>query len=166
MRKLLTALLLSFSPLLALAAPASEASIIAFLKVTKAELIVDSVFASMEPAMRQSIEQASAGKPLNDQQKKVLELAPKRLSAMLRAELSWEKMLPLYIAIYRENFDQNEIDALIAFYSSPIGQSFVSKMPIITQRAMVSMQTFMQNVTPKIEAAMREILSEVTTLSH
>ena len=166
MRKLLTVLLLSFSPLLALATPASEASIVAFLKVTKAESLIESVYASMELAMRQTIAQATAGKPLNDQQKKVLELAPKRLSAVLRAELSWEKMQPLYIAIYRENFDQNEIDALIAFYSSPIGQSFVSKMPIITQRAMVSMQTFMQNVTPKIEAAMREILFEVTTLSR
>ena len=166
MRKLLTVLLLSFSPLLALATPASEASIVTFLKVTKAESLIESVYASMEPAMRQTIAQATAGKPLNDQQKKVLELAPKRLSAVLRAELSWEKMQPLYIAIYRENFDQNEIDALIAFYSSPIGQSFVSKMPIITQRAMVSMQTFMQNVTPKIEAAMREILFEVTTLSR
>ena len=104
--------------------------------------------------------QAAAGKTLTDEQKRVLELAPQKLSAILRTEMSWEKMLPIQIAIYRESFEQSEIDGLISFYSSPIGQSFVNKMPVVTQKAMTSMQMYMQAIAPKIQAAMQQVLTE------
>ena len=160
MKQLLSLLLLSFAPLLAMAAPPSEESIAALFKVMIAESLIDSIYASIEPAMRQGMLQAAAGKTLTDEQKRVLELAPQKLSAIMRTEMSWEKMLPIQIAIYREGFEQSEIDGLISFYSSPIGQSFVNKMPVVTQKAMTSMQTYMQAVAPKIQAAMQQILAE------
>ena len=160
MKQLLSMLLLSFAPLLSMAAPPSEESIAALFKVMKTESLIDSVYASIEPAMRQGMIQASAGRTLTDEQSRIMELAPQKLSAILRTELSWEKMLPMQIAIYRETFDQSEIDGLISFYSSSIGQSFVNKMPVVTQKAMSSMQTYMQAVTPKLQAAMQQILAD------
>ena len=160
MKQLLSMLLLSFAPFLAMAAPPSEESIAALFKVMKAESLLDSIYATLEPAIRQGMVQAAAGKTLTDEQKRVLELAPQKLRAILRTEMSWEKILPIQIAIYREGFEQSEIDGLISFYSSPIGQSFVNKMPVVTQKAMASMQTYMQAVAPKIQATMEQILAD------
>ena len=69
-------------------------------------------------------------------------------------------MRPIYLGIYRETFDQAEIDGLIAFYRSPIGQSFVRKMPAVVQRSMAVTQTQMQVVMPKLHDAMNQVLRE------
>lgn len=162
MRRLILSLtlLLAALPTLAVAASPSDASILALFKVMRAESLLHGAYASLEPAMRQGMEQAAAGRTLTDEQKKVLELAPQRLSAVLRTELSWEKLLPVQMAIYRESFSQAEVDGLIAFYSSPVGQSFVDKMPEVTQKAMTAMQIQMQQVLPKLKAAMDQVLEE------
>jgi len=160
MRKLISLLALSGCSLAAVAAPPSDESILTLFKVMKAESLLDSVYATLEPAMKQSMEQAAAGKTLNAEQRRVLELAPQRLSQVLRTELSWEALQPIQVSIYRESFDQDEINALIAFYKSPIGQSFVNKMPLVTQKAMAATQSHMQHVIPKLKAAMDEVLAE------
>lgn len=38
----------------------------------------------------------------------------------------------MQLRIQRESFDQVEIDGLIQFYRSPIGQSLVRKIPVVT----------------------------------
>jgi hypothetical protein len=86
------------------------------------------------------------------------------MSELIRTELSWVKMEPMQIRIYRESFDQAEIDGLIQFYRSPVGQSFVSKMPVVTQKAMAEMQVYMQQVMPKMQAAMQEMTAEVKSM--
>lgn len=160
MKKTLVAITLSLGAMGCFAAPPSEESLRTLFKVMKAESLLDSVYASLEPAMRQGMAQAAAGKVLNEEQKRVLERAPQRLSEVLRSELSWAKMEPLQIAIYRDSFEQAEVDGLIEFYKSPLGQSFVNKMPMVTQKAMTAMQAYMQQVMPRVQAAMQEVLAE------
>lgn len=84
-----------------------------------------------------------------------------RFSDLVLTELSWVKMEPTQIRIYRESFEQSEIDGLIEFYSSPIGQSHVNKMPIVTQNAMTEMQIYMKQVIPKIQALVHEMANEI-----
>ena len=142
------------------AASPSDDSLRTLFRLMNAESLLDGAYAQLEPAMRQGMAQATAGKTLNDEQRKVLELAPQRLSALLRSEMSWEKMLPIQMQIYRESFAQHEIDGLITFYSSPAGQAFVNKMPLVMQKSMTMMQSTIQQVTPKLQAAMQQVLEE------
>lgn len=121
---------------------------------------MESVYGNLEPAMRKAMEQAAAGKTLTSEQKKVMDRAPQRMSEFLRKEFSWAKMEPIQVSIYRESFEQPEIDGLIAFYKTPAGQAFVKKMPMVTQKAMVAMQAQMQQMMPRLKDAMDGILSE------
>ncbi len=142
------------------AAPPSDDSLRTLFRLMNAESLVEGAYAQLEPSIRQSMAQASAGKTLTDEQRKVLELAPQRLSALLRSELSWDKMLPVQMQIYRESFEQHEIDGLITFYSSPAGQAFVNKMPLVMQKSMTMMQGTMQQVMPKLQTAMQQVFEE------
>ena len=160
MRKFLALLALAGASLAAAAAPPSDESIVTLLKVTKAESLLDSVYATLEPAMKQAMQQATAGKTLSAEQQRVMDLAPQRLSQVLRSELSWETLQPMQVAIYRESFDQDEINGLIEFYKSPLGQRFVNKMPLVTQKSTAAMQVHMQQVLPKLKAAMDQVLAE------
>jgi hypothetical protein len=58
-----------------------------------------------------------------------------------------DDMLNDMIPVYQHHFSKSEIDALIAFYSSPVGQKFLHEMPAVTAEAM-------QLIYPRIEAAM------------
>lgn len=160
MKTLLTLATLTLCSLASNAAPASDESIRTLFQVMKAEALMDSVYANMELAMRQFMAQAMGGKSLSDEQRRIMSLAPQRMSEVIRSELSWAKMEPMQVSVYRETFEQPEIDGLIEFYRSPVGQAFVNKMPTVTQKGAVAMQGYMQQVMPRIKAAMDEILKE------
>lgn len=160
MKNFVVAIVLTLSSMCTTAAPASDESIKTLFAVMKAEILLESIYSNLEPAMRQAMNQAVAGKTLTADQKRIMDRAPQRMGELLRKELSWSKMEPIQIAIYRESFEQSEIDGLISFYKSPAGQAFVNKMPLVTQKAMIAMQTQMQEMMPRIKVAMDGILSE------
>ena len=160
MLKVTLHLVLALAPLATLAATPTDASILALFKAMKAESMIEGVHASLEPVFRQGLAQASAGRKLSDEQRRVLDLAPQRISAVMRRELSWDSMLDTQMAIYRDSFDQSEVVGLIEFYKSPVGQSFVLKMPAVTQRAMLAAQTQMQRIAPKLQEVTQQILED------
>jgi hypothetical protein len=69
-------------------------------------------------------------------------------------------MKPIYVEIYRDSFDQTEIDGLIAFCRTPVGQSFIEKMPVVMQKSLVAKQTLMAPLMAKMRAAMDKAVAE------
>jgi hypothetical protein len=160
-------LVLALSVLLACAAPppalateASTASIEQLFVVTKAEAMVDSMFASIEQAMRKGMQQATQGRTLSEEQQRVLEAAPRQFMEVMRQEMSWATMKEIYIPIYRESFSEEEIQGLIAFYETPAGRAYVDKMPLVMQRSMAVAQQRMQPLLPKMKEAMEKALQD------
>jgi uncharacterized protein len=160
MKKLLVSIAVMLAPVLCKATPPTDESIMRLFHAMKAESMIDGMYAGLEPTIRQSIAQAMAGGNLTEQQKIVLSRVPERMSEVLRIELRWEKMLPMMLGIYRSSYDQAEIDGLIVFYTSPIGQSYVSKMPKVMQETTVATQQYMLAVYPRLRAAMNQLYIE------
>ena len=161
MRKLLVTVLLAASSFALSAAPPSEDSIKALLAATKAEEAFEAVYANLETQARQSIAQLLARDDLSPAQRNVLKGAPKRVSDLVREEMSWAKYEPDMLAIYRESFTQTEVNELITFYQSPVGRNFASKSPQIAQKSIAVVQVRMQQVMPKMQALVNEIPTEV-----
>jgi hypothetical protein len=160
MKTLLAALALALTALSANANQPTVESVKTLLEVTKTEAMIDQAYASVEQFTRQGIAQETAGKNLTDEQRRVIERAPAKVAEVVRSELSWAKMQPIYIAIYQEAFTQAEIDGLIEFYKGPVGQSFIAKMPIVMNRSMQVMQSQMQMIMPKLKVAIDDVLRE------
>ncbi len=161
MKQTLAALLLTGTlTLSAHAAPPSDASIATLLSVTQSDKMMDTLYANMEQMIRQGMQAATKGKALTAQQARVMELAPARLAKVMREEITWAKLEPMMVQIYRDNFEQAEVDGLIAFYQSPVGQAFVAKMPVVMQRSMEASQQQLQAFMPKLQAEMVEVMKE------
>jgi uncharacterized protein len=143
------------------AAPPTEESIKTLMALTRTEAMLDQVYAGMEQSMRQGMQQALAGQTMTITQQQMVAAAPVKLMAVLREELSWAKMLPDYVTIYKETFEQGDIDGMIAFYRSSPGQSFVAKMPMATQKSMVMTQERMKDILPKLQAAMQQVVADI-----
>jgi len=138
----------------------SAGSVERLLTVTRTEKMVDQIFAQMEAGMRQGMQQSLQGRTLSDEQRKVIDYAPTRFMNVMRDELTWSTIKADVVTVYRETFTQPEIDALIAFYSSPAGVAFIEKMPVAMQKSSALMQQRMAPLIPKMQAAMEQAMAD------
>ena len=57
-----------------------------------------------------------------------------------RKEIKPGEFIELLVPIYANNFEDSDLDGLIAFYRSPVGKRLVEKQPAILQDSMVAGQ--------------------------
>ena len=150
------ALIALFASFAVQAAPASEASIDQLLTVTKAEALLDSMKASIEPMFNQNFEASLRGQPMTAEQKQTAQKVQVKIRTLLQEEMAWDKLKPQYAKIYRETFDQEEIDGMLAFYATPAGQAMISKMPTVMQKSMLLSQTMVQSMMGKLKGIVEE----------
>jgi len=75
---------------------------------------------------------------------------------LVSRELSWEKLKGAFISIYAESFTAEELDAMIKFYESPIGNKLLDKQPELQQKTMQLMQSIIIKLMPEMEKLARE----------
>ena len=160
MRNRLLVAALAFVSANAWADPASQESVETLLAVTRTESMMESMYSGVEQMMRQGMQQSVQGKTLTAEQQLLIDAVPGKFIAVMREEFNWTKMQPLYVALYRDTFDQQEIDGLIAFYRSPAGQAFVNKMPVVMQKSLALAQSQLQSLAPKMKAAMDQAMAD------
>jgi hypothetical protein len=160
MRHALLALTLALGSTLAGAQPASEASVNELLAVTQASRMMDVMVANVESAMRAGLQQAAGGRPLTDEQRRVLDALPARMAQVMREEMGWDVLRPGMVQIYRETLSQDEVDGLIAFHKTPAGQAMINKMPLIMQRSMALTQSRMATFGPRMQSAIEQALRD------
>ena len=159
MRRLLACAAL-FVSVSAYATPPSPESVESLMAVTKAESMVDSMYSAMEQMMVQGMKQAVQGQSLSAEQQRLLDALPAKFIAVMRDEMNWQKMKPLYIQLYQDTFEQEEVDGMLAFYASPAGQAVVNKMPVVLQKSVAISQSLMASFIPKMRAAIDEAMAE------
>lgn len=147
--------------------PASEASIREILRLTEAQKLVDGMFTQVEAMMKQSMDQGFAGLPLSAEErvqaKEMADRMTTKMMALMRDELKWSKLEPMYIQIYQKSFTQEEVDGMVEFYKSRAGMALIKKMPTVMQESMGAMQQFMGPMMQKIGEAVQETVEEMKT---
>lgn len=87
--------------------------------------------ADMEEISRESLDQMAA---LHMQQDPRLGPYEDTLKKFYGKYMSWESLKEDFIAIYMEEFSEDEIRELIAFYKTPAGRKAIKKMPDLMAR--------------------------------
>ena len=121
------------------------------LQVTHVHKMLDTMMAQMDGMMKKASQQATAGHPIDAGAQKIIDAQTGKLHSLLMQQISWEKMEPMYISLYRKNLTQKEVDDMLTFYRSPSGQSVIVKMPVIMAQAMHTVQAQMSSLLPQIE---------------
>jgi uncharacterized protein len=148
------------------AAPPTDASIKQTLTVMHVEKMLDQMFLQMDAAMKsgmeQGLQQSLHGHELNAAQKAAIEKFKERLSATMKDDLSFAKMQDIYLQAYRETFTQEEVNSIIAFYSSPVGKTVVEKIPVAMQRAGALMQERIAPMIQKMQTMQEDFVKELS----
>ncbi|MEK0447020.1 MAG: hypothetical protein RLZZ399_2341 [Verrucomicrobiota bacterium] len=155
-KRLLTLLFLSSLALPLWAEPASDASLREFMSVSGASKTMDSLHGMIDGMMDGALPPGFATS-LTPEQQASFKSFKQKAAQTVREEMSWAKMEPVFLEIYRGVFSQEEIDGIIAFHKSPVGQAFVSKAPILMSKTMEVMQ---RKMLPGMMARMQELGAE------
>ncbi len=98
---------------------------------------------------------------ISAQEKPAFDKYMKKVGELLKNDMNWQLFKEPIIDIYTKHFSQEEINGLIAFYRSELGQSMTKKMPLIMQDSMLMSQQIMQQFMPKIQALAMEMKQEI-----
>lgn len=143
------------------AAPASQASIEKLMELTNTVSSMDALYLVMEKEMRKKIVQATQGKSLSPRQHQAINTFSANFVKLIREQFSWEKLKPYYADLYRETFQQEEIDGMLAFYASPAGRAMTERMPILIGKSMEIAQSIVNSASPSMSALLRSLSNDL-----
>lgn len=103
-------------------------------------------------------------KPFMDQappeQRAGLQQGVDAAAAYLREQASWESMRSDYVDLYASAFTPAELDQLLAFYQSPIGQRLVERTPKLTEAGMELGAQRMRQLMPEVQRIMMDAIAK------
>lgn len=157
MKKLvLLVALMAATPAFAQDQPASEASIRELMMLTNSKSLLDQTYGELDGLMERSMREAMGGKTGTPEQEKLMAEMRAKLVALVREDLSWEKLEPTYIELYSATFSQAEVDGMNEFYKSAAGKAVTAKLPLLMQKLMQTLMADMQQLVPRIQAIEKE----------
>jgi len=136
------------------AAPPNQAQIDRLLEVTRVRESIASMLPQIQASQQQMIQQMLADRALSEHERHELDAKVAASLKTMATLLSWEQLQPLYRELYIQTFDADEVQAMIDFYASPVGQSMVQKMPVLMHNAMQAVQA---RLLPLLQELQREL---------
>jgi hypothetical protein len=78
----------------------------------------------------------------------------KEMLALMEKAMSWDGVKNDYIAIYADLFDEQDLEAYVAFFRSKAGRKYVETTPELTKRTMEVGAQRMQAIVPQLQKIM------------
>lgn len=142
----------------------TDASVKELLTLANSQQIIRNVEAQMDGMMKSTMKTAMKDQAVNEAQQKVLDKFKDKVLDIHRKEMRWENLEPIFVRIYSNSLTQEDVDGIIAFYKSPAGKSFISKMPVMMQQTTGEMQKLMTPMIEKMLEASKEMTEELHKL--
>ena len=71
-------------------------------------------------------------------------------------DMPWDEMIQAMVPAYQKHMTKGDLDAIVAFYSSPAGQKLLREMPAITAESMQTMMPIMQKYVEKVQGRIQD----------
>jgi hypothetical protein len=124
------------------------------------DVMMDTMFSQMEDAFNTGYEESD----LSSEELAIFKKYQGQTTEIMKNELSWEAMSVDIKQVYRQNFTEQEIADILAFYQSPAGQSVLRTMPVVMQESMQIGQNLAQSAMPKLQAISEKKMAELREL--
>ncbi len=156
-RAVLVVLVLFCLPLAAAADDASRRQLAEqFLTVNKVKDQVDMMYEKVEGIVISQLEAAD----IPEEREKNIKAMQKIARDLLFDGLSWESLKEEYIQLYAETFTEEELQGIIEFSKSPLGEKMAEKSPILMQKSMEIGRQHAQQVMPQVQQAIQDYMKE------
>ena len=134
----------------------SDASLKELMQLVNASDLLKGMDQQMDVIYGNMVQQMTKGQTVTAQQQKALDDFQGKMKDILHRQLSWDKLEPQVIQVYRDTLSQDEVDGIIVFYKTPAGQAVIKKMPLIMQATMTMMQKNIPSMMAEVQEAAKE----------
>lgn len=134
----------------------SDASLKELMQLVNASDLLKGMDQQMDVIYGNMVQQMTKGQTVTAQQQKALDDFHGKMKDILHRQLSWDKLEPQVIQVYRDTLSQDEVDGIIVFYKTPAGQAVIKKMPLIMQATMTMMQKNIPSMMAEVQEAAKE----------
>ena len=146
----------AFFPILAWAAPANDQTIDELFRVTRVEKMAET-FQNQMLQMHQKL-LADLGKQGTKYQSPAFKKDFDALFERFRQEhLSFAKFKPLISQTYKNEFSEEELQDLIRFYHSPVGQKALDVAPKMSAALMAAVNKELVSSMPEFQNQLKEL---------
>jgi uncharacterized protein len=85
----------------------------------------------------------------------------KRVYQLISSQVGWKALEPDYVDLYANNFTDEQLDAILAFYKSPTGVALIDKLPTLTSEGMQIAQAKMTALQPQLKQMLDDFAKTV-----
>ncbi len=144
--------------------PASRADIMTYFETIHSHDMMDKMVDAMLKPMHELIHDQylkNQSKLPNDFEERMT----RRMDDMYK-KMPWDQMMDAMIPAYQKHFTKGDINALLAFYSSPTGQKLLRDMPAITSESLESMMPILRNYIEEMHSKLEQETSDMVSGSE
>ncbi|MEO6922979.1 MAG: DUF2059 domain-containing protein [Bryocella sp.] len=117
---------------------------------------VDKMMNQMMDMVKSQVAQTTASLPssqtMTPKQKEIAAAFQTKALDVAMSTVSFQSMEPEIVKLYANTFTMQELEGILAFYKSPIGQSMLDKQPQLMRGMMTFMQGRIAELQPKMKA--------------
>jgi hypothetical protein len=84
-----------------------------------------------------------------------------KLNSLVAQSYNWTKLEPAYEQIYADLYTEDELDGILAFYKSPVGQAFLAKTPEATRQVLQLSKQQFDALTPQLEKLTEDYVDQL-----
>ncbi|WP_226467539.1 DUF2059 domain-containing protein [Luteimonas panaciterrae] len=147
----------------AIAAPPSDAKLDELLEASRARQTLETLLPQIENSQKQMVNQMLEGQQVSEEQRKSFDRILGKSFDRMKQVMTWDKLAPLYRDAYRQSFEAEDVDAIIAFYRTPAGQKMLEKLPQLMQNTMAGVQKLLM---PAMQELQRDLAEEAKQLEN
>jgi hypothetical protein len=102
-----------------------------------------------------------AGRPMTEIDKRIIDENMTKMNAVVSEQLNWSKLKPAYIDLYAAAYSEEEIDGILAFYRSPVGQVMLAKNPELITKSGEIVSARMQALGPQMQKVLADMRKQI-----
>ena len=157
-----TVIILTFSLGVAAQEDSHRASVEKLLQITDQDQLLEQIYPQIKQLILGQVQQLD----VPQEQTPLIEEYFDKIFNVMKEEMAWDNIKDDFIQLYMSVYTEAEINELIAFYESPVGQKTLEKMPLIMQESMAISQKYTMKMMPKILEIAEEMTAKIENASN
>jgi uncharacterized protein len=128
-------------------------------------LHMDQMMDQLMSGVMKQVQQLTQSMPGPDQvtpeQKKQIADFQQRVLTLVNTKLGWKALEPDFINLYASTYTEEELDGIIGFYKSPVGQKMLEKTPELMTKSTEITRQKMQEVQPELNQMLEDFMKQM-----
>ncbi|HZQ44896.1 MAG TPA: DUF2059 domain-containing protein [Acidobacteriaceae bacterium] len=95
------------------------------------------------------------------EQKKLLADFQQSVMDLVKKNVGWKALEPDFINLYATTYTEEDLDGMLAFYQSPLGQKVLEKTPELMAKSTEIAQQKMREIQPQMNDMLQEFMKQI-----